>query len=125
MLFFLYGVTTEPAFPRYLSIQAVGKAWDISSHSLMSERVSLPLHTHTHTHTHIHTHTHTHTMNFKELDEVMKQVLGGSRPYSIPNKPPTGCTLFLTPVGDLQEAEFDVGGSCDSHVIQSFVPPGF
>ena len=39
----------------------VGKAWDISSHSLMSERVSLPLHTHTLSLIHTHTHTRTHT----------------------------------------------------------------
>ena len=52
--------------------------------------------------------THAHTVNsdvFNEL-EVMKEVFGGSRLYSIPN------TLPL--VGDLQEAEFDVQGG---HVI--------
>ena len=50
----------------------------------------------------MHTHTCAHTVNsdvFKEL-EVMKEVFGGSRLYSIPN------TLPL--VEDFQEAEFDI-----------------
>ena len=78
--------------------------------TLTDVRESIPLRTHAHTHshtctrthTHICAHTHAHTVNsdvFKEL-EVMEEVFGGSRLYSIPN------TLPL--VGDFQEAEFDV-----------------
>ena len=65
----LYWVTTEPAFPQYLSIQAWWGKPGTSHHIHWCQREYLSLYTHTlsYAHTRTRTHMHTHTCAHSEL----------------------------------------------------------
>ena len=98
--------------------------WNVTALSHLVH-TSLPTHTHTMNTQCTYTHTCMHTITHINLDtdasKKPTKVMGGRKIYSI--TPCIEVSLPLVQEADQRGSVWHTGGSCDSHVIQSFVSP--